>query len=131
MSTKRLMFTEETRFNEEELKAKLQELTNENKDSVRELLQLIVPTAKDRFMDWIITRIGGTVAVAAEAYSIYQGVKAWATIIENAMEYDTLYPYLETVSKGNRLIVYTDVYEWTSGSGNSTSYITEPRYVIR
>lgn len=133
MGTKRKLFTEQVWYGESELKAKIQELVDSNEESMVELVTTVfgAPDAWDHLLEWMVKIIGRKVMVAAEAYNIVKALTTWCQIIETAIEQDKLASYMKDVEAGGTLIIYTDVYEWTAGSGNSVAYITEHRYVVR
>lgn len=130
MSTTRLIDTKTVTYSYSEVQAMLEELypfANWNV-TVGEFFEQMSEAATDDFIELLIE----TMAPAVMPYASY-GILLGEVIImlQDAIKYEKIKPYLtKMTTASSRFKLTTFYYEWTSGSGNSTSYYAEEKYSV-
>lgn len=126
--SKRFLFTQVEIFTYEKLEAKVQEIKDNNDKEMALLIGSFLPSEWDQMLEWLAIIIGESVCTVAAGIDLALTLGKMTEIIVNDLEVDKLNAKLSTMKKSDVFRIYTDVYEWLSGSGNHFSYITEHRY---
>lgn len=129
--SKTFLFTEVETFTKKELEAKVRQIKDDNDKELALLIASFLPSEWDQMLEWLALIISKKVVVAAEAIDLTLKVATMAEIIANDLEAAKLEAKLEDMVNGDTLYIYTDVYEWLSGSGNHFTYMTEHRYIVK
>lgn len=129
--SKTFLFTEVETFTKEELEAKVQQIKDDNDKELALLIASFLPSEWDQMLEWLALIISKKVVVAAEAIDLTLKAATMAEIIANDLEAAKLEAKLVDMVNGDTLYIYTDVYEWLSGSGNHFTYMTEHRYIVK
>lgn len=129
--SKTFLFSEVETFTKAELEAKVQQIKDDNDKEMALLIASFLPSEWDQMLEWLAAIISKKVIVAAEAIDLTLKLAKMAEIIANDLEADKLETKLVKMKAGEKLYIYTDVYEWLSGSSNHFTYMTEHSYVVK
>lgn len=130
MATTQKLYTTQSRFTEAELHAELERLTGVAEESIGDLIKDLVPTKQFEFLAVILETVHPAVFAAGRLYNLAMTASTVAEMVEASLRYEELSPFVARLEEDQELIVYTDVYEWISGSGNHVAYVSENRYGV-
>lgn len=130
MAITQKLYTAQSRFTESELRAELERLTGVIEASMADLVEALLPVSQYEFLKTVLEAVHPAVFAAGKLYELAMTSKAVAEMVEASLKYEELAPYVSKVKNDQELIIYTDVYEWLSGSGNHTAYISKNRYAV-
>ena len=131
MATSILRDTKSETLTATEMKELLNELypfENYLQWTVSDMLEEIASTLEDEIVEKLIELVAPAVVPAA---GLGIAVAEVTTMLQDAMRWEDIYPYLNQMTNNNkRFRITTYYYEWISGSGNHTGYYIEEEYAV-